>query len=45
MRWNREGSMLVTAGAEGRVNVVDFATEKVYYTGSTPDGSNNAVFI
>mmetsp|Transcript_68447 Transcript_68447/g.79727 ORF Transcript_68447/g.79727 Transcript_68447/m.79727 type:complete len:336 (+) Transcript_68447:1191-2198(+) len=42
VRWNKSGTLLVTGGNDGKVKVVDFASEKVYYTGSTLNDSNQS---
>lgn len=39
VRWNKDGSLLVSAGAEGKVKIIDFKSEKTLFVGSTSDGS------
>ena len=41
VRWKSSGDMVVTASADKSAKVIDFNTEKVIHTGTTPDGSKS----
>ena len=40
VRWNSSGDMIASASMDATINLLDFKTEKVYYTKNTPDQSN-----
>ena len=45
VRWNIAGDKLATASADQKVKVLDFASEKVYYTGSIIDSGKIDLYI
>ena len=39
VRWNQKGETLASASYSGTVKVLDFASEKITFTGKTENGS------
>ena len=45
VRWNSAGDRLATASRYKTISVLDFASGKIYYTGSMPDRRKNNFFV
>ena len=45
MRWSPSGDMLASASLDKTVNLLDFKTGKVLYTGNTSDGGKLSLSI
>lgn len=45
VRWNPEGTLLATASDDNTVKLMDFASEKVLFTGGTSDKSNESTSL